>query len=96
VLALAQEAVALCADKKLTTQQRLFLYMPYMHSESLTIHRLAVSLFKQNNNPDNLEFEMEHQQIIERFGRYPHRNVVLNTDSAEEELIFLQQANSAF
>jgi uncharacterized protein (DUF924 family) len=95
-LALAQEAVALGADKQLTTQQRPFLYMPYMHSESLAIHTLAVSLFKQNNNPDNLEFEMKHQRIIERFGRYPHRNIVLNRDSTEEELAFLQQADSAF
>jgi uncharacterized protein (DUF924 family) len=95
-LALAQEAVALGADKQLTAQQRLFLYMPYMHSESLTIHSLAISLFKHNNNPDNLEFEMKHQRIIERFGRYPHRNVVLSRASTEEELAFLQQADSAF
>jgi uncharacterized protein (DUF924 family) len=95
-LALAQEAVALGADKQLTTPQRSFLYMPYMHSESLAIHTLAVSLFKHNHHPGNLEFEMKHQRIIERFGRYPHRNIMLNRVSTEEELAFLQQADSAF
>jgi uncharacterized protein (DUF924 family) len=95
-LALAQEAIVLGADKQLTAQQRSFLYMPYMHSESLAIHTLAVSLFKQNNNPDSLEFEIKHQRIIKRFGRYPHRNAVLSRNSTEEELAFLQQADSAF
>ena len=95
-LALAQEAIALGADKQLTPQERSFLYMPYMHSESLTINQLAVSLFEQNNNPDSLEFEMKHQRIIERFGRYPHRNAVLKRPSTDEELAFLEQPNSAF
>lgn len=95
-LALAQEAVALGADKQLTTPQRPFLYMSYMHSESLAIHTLTVSLFKHNHHPGNLEFEMKHRRIIERLGRYPHRNIVLNRISAEEKLAFLQQADSAF
>ena len=95
-LTLAQEAVALGIDKQLTAQERAFLYMPYMHSESLEIHAIAIPLFEQNNNPDTLEFEMKHQRIIERFGRYPHRNAVLNRVSTEAELAFLQQPNAGF
>ena len=95
-LTLAQEAVALGIDKQLTAQERAFLYMPYMHSESLDIHALAIPLFEQNNNPDTLEFEMKHQRIIERFGRYPHRNAVLNRVSTEAELAFLQQPDAGF
>ena len=95
-LTLAQEAVALGIDKQLTAQERAFLYMPYMHSESLEIHAIAIPLFEQNNNPDTLEFEMKHQRIIECFGRYPHRNAVLNRVSTEAELAFLQQPNAGF
>jgi uncharacterized protein (DUF924 family) len=95
-LALAQEAITLGIDKQLTAEERGFLYMPYMHSESIEIHTLAIPLFEQNNNPDSLEFEMKHHRIIERFGRYPHRNAVLNRISTEEELAFLQQPNAGF
>ena len=88
--------MALGIDKQLSVQERAFLYMPYIHSESLEIHAIAIPLFEQNNNPDTLDFEMKHQRIIERFGRYPHRNAVLNRVSTEAELAFLQQPNAGF
>lgn len=88
--------MALGIDKQLSVQERAFLCMPYIHSESLEIHAIAIPLFEQNNNPDTLEFEMKHQRIIERFGRYPHRNAVLNRVSTEAELAFLQQPNAGF
>ena len=75
-LVLAQEAVALGEDMKLSEKQRSFLYMPYMHSESLVIHEEAVRLFKQSGLENNLDFEYRHKVIIERFGRYPHRNKI--------------------
>lgn len=95
-LGLAQEAVALGEDQKLETKQRLFLYMPYMHSESLKVHDQALEIFKKLGLKDNLDFEIRHREIIERFGRYPHRNQILDRDSTEEEIQFLNEPGSSF
>ncbi len=95
-LALAQEAVAGGFDHQLSQQQKSFLYMPYMHSESLVIHEQAVELFSQTGLENNLDFEFKHKVIIERFGRYPHRNEVLGRISTPEEIEFLQQPGSSF
>ena len=95
-LALAQEAIAAVADKALKQAERSFLYMPFMHSESLQIHELAMELFKQNGNPHNRDFEYRHKAIIERFGRYPHRNAILGRPSSEAEIEFLRQPGSSF
>jgi uncharacterized protein (DUF924 family) len=95
-LALAQEAVAAQADVALTSAQRVFLYMPYMHSESAAIHTLAMKLFDQPGLENNLDFEVRHKAIIDRFGRYPHRNALLGRASTDEELAFLKQPGSSF
>ncbi len=95
-LALAQEAVAAGADRALTPVQRSFLYMPYMHSESLLIHDIALQLYDQPGLEDNRQFEIRHRDIIERFGRYPHRNAVLGRSSTAEETEFLTQPGSSF
>lgn len=95
-LTLSQEAVACGADQELNTVQRSFLYMPYMHSESLQIHEIAVELFRRNGVQNNLDFELKHKEIIERFGRYPHRNLILGRQSTAEEKVFLKQAGSSF
>ena len=95
-LVLAQEAVAGGYDHQLNDQQKSFLYMPYMHSESLVIHEQAVELFSQTGLEHNLDFEFRHKVIIEKFGRYPHRNQILGRVSTEEELTFLQQPGSSF
>ena len=95
-LVLAQEAVSIGADKELNSKEKSFLYMPYMHSESLTIHEQAVLLFNQEGMESNLKFEYKHKQIIEQFGRYPHRNEVLQRMSSAKEISFLQQPGSSF
>jgi uncharacterized protein (DUF924 family) len=95
-LALAQEAVALKVDLKLCERERPFLYMPYMHSESHVIHDEAVKLFEGLANSYNLEFEHKHREIIVKFGRYPHRNKVLNRRSTSEEIAFLKTPGSSF
>lgn len=95
-LSLAQEAVRLGVDLELTPEQRSFLYMPYMHSESKIIHLQALNLFEALGNPINLEFEKKHKVIIDRFGRYPHRNEILERESSPEEIEFLTQPNSSF
>jgi uncharacterized protein (DUF924 family) len=96
-LVLAQEAVANQSDQRLTAQQATFIYMPYMHSESRVIHAEAERLFNRPELVDNFEFELKHKAIIDRFGRYPHRNNLLGRVSTEEELAFLaSDENSSF
>ena len=95
-LALAQEAISVKADQELTAVERSFLYMPFMHSESLTIHEVAVELYTQNGIANNLDFELKHKAIIEKFGRYPHRNQVLGRQSSLEEIEFLKKPGSSF
>jgi uncharacterized protein (DUF924 family) len=95
-LALAQTAIALGADLELPQAQRAFLYMPFMHSESPLIHELALSLFKQEGLGGALEFELRHKAIIDRFGRYPHRNAILGRPSTPEEIEFLKTPGSSF
>jgi uncharacterized protein (DUF924 family) len=95
-LALAQELVASGQDRSLPLAQRSFAYMPYMHSESALIHAQAALLFAQPGMEDSLRFELRHQEIIERFGRYPHRNALLGRKSTPEELVFLSEPGSSF
>ncbi|MGZ8151858.1 MAG: DUF924 family protein [Methylovulum sp.] len=96
-LALAQEAITAGANQQLEPAMRAFLYMPFMHSESLIIHERAVKLFSEPDmNQANLAFELQHKTIIERFGRYPHRNALLNRESTDQELAFLRQPGSMF
>ncbi|GIU53158.1 MULTISPECIES: DUF924 family protein [Shewanella] len=95
-LVLAQEAVAQGQDKLLTQTERSFLYMPYMHSESMMVHQQALTLFNQAGLESNYAFEKKHLEIIERFGRYPHRNSILGRESTAEEIAFLMQPGSSF
>jgi uncharacterized protein (DUF924 family) len=95
-LVLSQQAIDNDDDKKLDQQKRLFMYMPYMHSESKVIHQQAVVLFQRLGLEGNLEFELKHKAIIDRFGRYPHRNTILGRQSTEQEIEFLQQPDSSF
>ena len=77
-------------------EQRSFLYMPFMHSESKLIHAFALKLFQRLGNEINLSFEKKHKVIIDRFGRYPHRNAILGRVSTPEETEFLLEPNSSF
>jgi uncharacterized protein (DUF924 family) len=95
-LVLAQELVASGQDRALPVAQRVFAYMPYMHSESVVIHEQAVRLFAQPGLEGNLDFELRHKAIIERFGRYPHRNQVLDRASSAPEQAFLSEPGSSF
>jgi len=93
---LAQELVASGQDRSLPLTQRSFAYMPYMHSESALVHAQAVTLFSQPGMEDTLRFELRHKEIIDRFGRYPHRNAILGRTSTPEELAFLSEPGSSF
>ena len=95
-LALTQALVASGQDRSLPLAQRRFGYMPYMHSESALVHAQAVLLFDQPGMEDTLRFEQRHKAIIDRFGRYPHRNALLGRESTPEELAFLSEPGSGF
>ncbi|KQV50642.1 hypothetical protein ASC95_14900 [Pelomonas sp. Root1217] len=95
-LALAQEAVTAGADLALPVEQRAFLYMPYMHSESVAIHTAGEPLMKERAPQGTHDFELKHKAIIDRFGRYPHRNAILGRESTPEEEAFLTQPGSSF
>lgn len=95
-LVLSQEAISVGADKELDPLECSFLYMPFMHSESLKIHEVALDLYEKNGIRNNYDFEVKHKLIIEQFGRYPHRNKLLGRVSTDEEIEFLKQPGSAF
>jgi len=93
-------------DKQLSLIQRVFLYMPLEHSEQLNIQKLCLEKFKQleaeapqsfiKQAKGYVSFAQAHLDIIEQFGRFPHRNTILNRPSTEEEIEFLQQPGSSF
>lgn len=92
-LSLAKEAVKLGIDKKLSGEQRYFIYMPYMHSESREVHREAIWFFLSlpfSKWWSWISYEYKHKKIIDRFGRYPHRNKILGRVPTPEEIEFLK------
>lgn len=95
-LALAQEAVAGGALQVLDAVRRSFLLLPYMHSESRRIHVVAEALYRDHAPADNYDYELRHKAIIDRFGRYPHRNAILGRPSTAQEQAFLQEPGSRF
>jgi uncharacterized protein (DUF924 family) len=95
-LTLAQEMVATRRDMELSVEQRIFAYMPYMHSESKLIHDQAERLYSQPGMEGALAYEIRHKVIIERFGRFPHRNPILGRTSTSQEHAFLEMPGSSF
>lgn len=92
----AREAVRKGADRYLPSPKKAFLYMPFMHSEDNRVHVEAVKLFSAPGLESSLKSELKHKKIIDRFGRYPHRNAILERVSTPEEIAFLAQSNSYF
>jgi uncharacterized protein (DUF924 family) len=95
-LVLAQEAITHGAVSQLSPIETSFLYLPFMHSESAAIHVQAERMYKELGLQGNYEFELKHKVIIDRFGRYPHRNAILGRTSSAEEIVFLKQDGSHF
>ncbi len=95
-LVLSQVAWQAKAHEQLTANECSFLFMPYMHSESLKVHDVALDIFKNHCSQDNYEFEIKHRDIISQFGRYPHRNAIMGRASSPEEIAFLKQPGSSF
>ena len=85
----ARHAIDQGFDRMLEVEQRAFLYMPFMHSENLADQQLALTLFDQEGLEGNYRFARHHLGIIEKFGRFPHRNAILGRPSSVEEIEYL-------
>lgn len=94
-LALARNAIEAGFDAELTEYRRQFLYMPYQHSEDIADQKRSVELFAQIDK-ETLGYAVRHLEVVERFGRFPHRNAILGRDSTVEEIAFLKEPNSSF
>lgn len=105
-LSAARDGIAQGLDRSLVGQERVFLYMPFMHSEELATQDECVRLFTafrdQSAGPlrqvleQNVDYAVRHRAVIAQWGRFPHRNQVLDRTSTAEELVFLQQPGSSF
>ena len=90
-LAAARDAIARGFDKQFGDRERAFFYMPFMHAEDLAAQEECVALCRDHmEGSDNEPHAIEHRDIIERFGRFPHRNKILGRTSTEEEIAFLE------
>lgn len=105
-LAIARDALARGLDAELPIEHRTFLYMPLMHAEDVAAQRECVQRFEQlaRNAPPsaraaletNVDFAKRHLEIVERFGRFPHRNAILGRETTPEEAAFLLEPGSSF
>ena len=85
----ATRAIERGFDQQLKDIQKVFLYMPFMHSEELADQDRALELMAQAGLDDNLRWARHHREIVARFGRFPHRNAILGRESREDELAYL-------
>jgi uncharacterized protein (DUF924 family) len=83
-------------DAGFSKNERLFVYLPFEHSEQLSDQQRSVTLFRALQDEELLKYAIAHHDIIARFGRFPHRNGILGRTSTPEEIEFLQQPGSAF
>jgi uncharacterized protein (DUF924 family) len=92
----ARRMVSLQWDQRLNTVERQFCYLPFEHAEDIEAQRTCLRLFGELGNADLLQWAQKHYVIIERFGRFPHRNAPLARASTSEEIAFLQGPDSRF
>ena len=93
---LAEAAIARGFDAGLTKDQRMFLYLPFQHAEDRQLQVRAVALMACLGDPELQKWAEAHRAIVDRFGRFPHRNRVLGRISTPEETEFLKQPDSSF
>jgi uncharacterized protein (DUF924 family) len=96
----AKYAIERALDRELPAFGRMFLYMPFMHAENVEDQRRSVELFErlaaEPGGPDVVEYAVGHREIVERFGRFPHRNAILGRETTPEEAEFLTQPGSSY
>lgn len=94
--AVLRRALASGFDKGLSVPEKQFLYMPLQHSEDAADQALSVALNTATGNADLVKWAEAHHRIVERFGRFPHRNNILGRESTQEEVEFLKEKGSSF
>ncbi|WP_416897599.1 MAG: DUF924 family protein [Minwuia sp.] len=96
-LAVAERAIERGLDRQIPVEKCHFLYMPFEHSEDLAVQTRSLDLFKRLELDENTySYVVRHHEIIERFGRFPHRNAVLGRETTPEEAEFLKEPKSSF
>lgn len=90
---ISRRAIEQGLDQKLIKVQQAFMYLPFMHSESIDDQELSVALFKKAGLDDNLRYARHHRDVVRQFGRFPHRNIDLGRDSTQEEIVYLAKAS---
>ena len=99
-LSTAHLAIAQGYDRQLLNVQRWFVYLPFVHSENIDHQRQAVKLFQKvsgdRDSASAIENAIRHRSVIERFGRFPHRNIILGRPSTPEEKEFLKEPGARF
>jgi uncharacterized protein (DUF924 family) len=96
-LALAHDMIDQALDLTCRVDRRLFIYLPLEHSEDLTDQRLSVFMIRTRvGRSSYLDFAERHLRLIERFGRFPHRNAALGRASTPDEVAFLAESESGF
>lgn len=95
-LALAQQTVDAGHDRDFSKDERMFLYLPFEHCEEAVDQARSCALFASLDDPELLRYAQAHRDIIDRFGRFPHRNAILGRVSTPEEIEFLKQPGSSF
>ncbi len=95
-LEIADAAVARALDTGLTKDERLFCYLPFEHAEDARAQARCVALMSALGDPELTKWAEAHKAVIDRFGRFPHRNAVLGRASSPEEVEFLKQRDSTF
>lgn len=95
--AVARHAVEQGFDLECNTDERTFLYLPFEHHEDPESQALSCTLFRERvGDAEAIRYAERHREIIERFGRFPHRNAILGRTSTPEELAFLKEPDSSF
>jgi uncharacterized protein (DUF924 family) len=95
-LRVAEAAITRGFDAGLTKDQHVFLYLPFEHSEDRRLQARSVALMATLGDPELTGWAQAHQAIVDRFGRFPHRNSTLGRTSTPEEIEFLKQPGSSF
>lgn len=96
--ALSQSLISSGKDLTLPPQLRMHVYMPLMHTENIEVQNQCIDLFKKLNelNQQALDYAIQHQDVVAKYGRFPHRNVIVNRESTEAELAYLSKAGAGF
>ena len=93
---LASSVIERGLDQQIDVPLKPFFYLPFMHSEVLEDQYLCLELYQKINDQSGADYAQRHLDLIERFGRFPHRNEILGRRSTEEEQRYLQEGNAGF